>query len=507
MLVRRSSPGGWSSGGVLALPARPQRASVNAALIAIFLTAFTSLLVVAGGPGIRLAVAIGVGFLLVTIARIQPGLGIIATFVYLVVLGMLRRVLLGASDWISGDPLLLVAPFVALLLIARAFALEHRPIAPDAISWLVILLLGITFAEVFNPYGGGIAAGVAGLVFMAFPLFWFFPGREYLRDVDIERIMGVVVALGIVVAVYGLWQLFLGHPPWDQQWLELPSTMEYSSLNVGGEIRAFASFASFGEYGLFLATALVVCVWFVTRGKLVALLPIPLLGAALFLSGGRQPLLLGFLGVVVMLGLRTGAPRKALLVTSAALVLAAGAAVASGPLLSSVGANSGAFVGRQLGAIADPLDPNSSTLLIHLELAFAGIKTGVTHPIGLGTAATNNAAGVGSSEVREKALDTDISLGQDSSGTDIDISNAFVSYGAGGGLLFVVIILTTLATAVRAFFRGHSELLPVIGVLVANLGYWGNGGNYALAALVWMLVGVVAARGRQSRAAARAPAA
>lgn len=490
MHLLRSANGGWTTGVLPPLP-RPQRASVNAAALAIGLTFFTSLLVVAGGPGIRLSAAIAVGLLLVTLARARPALGIIAAFVYLVFMAFLRRVLLGASDWASGDPMLLVPTAVALIIIARALALDRRPIAPDLISRLVLVLLVITFAQVFNPLGGGIAAGIAGLVFMAFPLFWFFAGREYLRDDDVERLMAILVGLGVVVACYGLWQLWIGHPPWDTAWLELPGVTAFTSLNVGGETRAFGTFSGFLEYGLFLGTALAISVWFVLRGRLVALLPIPLLAVGLVMSAGRQPLLFCFLAIAAMLGLRTGRPRTALLVLVVAGAIGAGGVVAASAVLGDSGG--GAFVGRQVSGLANPLDPNSSTLLIHVDLAWAGIKSGFTHPVGLGTAATNSAAGVGDSDADQR-LDTENTLGEGSGSTDLDVSNAFVAYGAGGGLLYLALVVTILVVATRLYFGGVTIMMPIIAVLLANIFQWGNGGNYALAALIWMLIGVVAAR-------------
>jgi hypothetical protein len=47
--------------------------------------------------------------------------------------------------------------------------------------------------------------------------------------------------------------------------------------------------------------------------------------------------------------------------------------------------------------------------------------------------------------------------------------------------------------AIRSYFRGRTELLPIIGILFTGLGEWENGGFYALAPLIWMLAGIVAA--------------
>ena len=480
---------------VLPRLALPSRGSLKAAALAVGLTAFTSLLVVAGGPALRLGVAFAATVLLVTLTLIRPSLGVVATLVYLVFLATLRRVLLPVAPWMAGDPLLLVAPFIATLLIVKALVLDSRRVAPDVISKLVVVVLAITVAQVANPQGGGIAAGISGLMFMAVPLLWFFVGREFIRSTDIDRLLAVVVALGTVVACYGLGQNLLGHPSWDVEWLHLPGVVNYSSLAVEDETRAFATFASFGEYGLFLGSALVAAVALCMKGRLVAALPIPLLAVALFLSSGRQPLILASLAIVVMIGMRTGRPRTALLVTVVAGTITFAAVYLGSSFLSSAGSSSSsALVSHQLGGIANPLDPESSTLLIHLELAIAGVKAGVTHPLGQGTAVTNGAAGlVEDALTRDVGLDAENTLGEGSSGTDVDISNAFVAFGVVGGAIYALLILVVGVRAVGGFFGGRPELLPIVGILVVNLGQWANGGNYALASLIWLLIGVVAA--------------
>lgn len=487
------------SGPGLSALAAPQRAALTAGALAVGLTAFTSLLVVSGGAGIRLGAGLAAGLLLVTLARARPAIGAIATLVFLVFVATLRRMLLPAAPWMSGDPMLLVAPLVAALLIVKALAIDKRRLAPDAISILVLVVLAITCAEVVNPIGGGIAAGITGLMFMAVPLLWFFVGREFLRDADVERLLGIVVVLGVVVACYGLWQLQVGYPPWDLDWLALPGVNDYSSLNVGGALRGFGTFSSFGEYGLFLGSALVVAVWLCMNGKLVAAVPIPLLGVALFLSSGRQPLILSFLAIVVMAGLRTRRPATALVVTGLAVGAASVAVYFGNSLLSSTGeGSSNALVAHQLGGIANPLDPDSSTLFIHLHLFFEGIKSGVSHPFGQGTAVTNGAAGlVAGAATRDAGLGDAPTLGIGSLGTDVDVSNAFVAFGVLGGTLYLLLILAVLVRAARACLHGSVVLLPVVGILIVNAGQWANGGNYALAALIWMLVGVVAARSRR----------
>ena len=495
------------SAGV-ALPAlpRPRKAGVAAFALAILLTAFSSAFVVVGGVWIRLIFALAVALLLITIALTQPALGVQVTFVYLVFVALLRRVFLPEAPWVSADPMLLVGPLVAVVLLVKAFVLDHRPWVPDAISRLVLAVLALTFIEVVNPDGGGIGAGIAGLMFMAVPLLWFFVGREFLRP-HLDGLMALIVVLGTVVACYGLWQTQVGDPPWDVNWLNTPGASAFNSLYFGGTARAFGTFSSFTEYALFVGTALVAAAAFTIRGRLIGALPLPVLAVALFLASGRGPLISAVVGVIVMLGLRSGRAVTALVVTVAAVGAGFVGLHFGGSALSGATSGSGALISHQISGLTNPLDPSSSTLLVHVQEVINGFKASVSHPFGQGTAVTNNAAGLVHTNPTANTQPSVSAVGAGTMTTEVDISNAFVALGIPGGALYVILVVLVLVQAVRSYLRGRAELLPIIGILVAGLGEWENGGFYALAPLIWMLVGVVAATswdvaGRRKRAVA-----
>jgi hypothetical protein len=270
----------------------------------------------------------------------------------------------------------------------------------------------------------------------------------------------------------------VGQPHWDTNWLNV--TGGYSSLNVGNQLRPFGTFASSSEYALFLAGALAIALAFALGGRLIALVPIPLLVVTLFLSSARGALVTAALAVIVLLGLRTGRPAAAVGV----IVLAAGVAVAAGHFVapSLAGSTSSALVSHEVNGITDPLNPNSSTLLIHLQLVVDGVKSGIHHPLGQGTAITNGAAGAISG--RENSI---------SQATEVDLSNAFVSFGIGGGVVYALLVASVLWRGIRRAFTGNPLLLGVLALLLSDLGQWQIGGDYALASLAWLMVGVVAA--------------
>lgn len=440
---------------------------------------FASLLVVAGTPFVRLPLALAIAFALAMVTIAQPTAGILATMGYLVVLALLRRLLIPTTGWWQADPLLLVGPFVAGLLMVKLFVLERRRLAPDVLSKLVLVLLLISLIETANPAGGGFGVGIVGLLYVAVPLLWFFIGRELLDDNTVDRVLGLVVVLGVGVAAYGLAQTQFGHPSWDRQWVEVAG---YDALHIGDAIRPFGTFSSSAEYSLFVGSALVVAVALVARGRAAALLALPVLGVALFLASARSALIMALFATVVLLALRTRRPMRAVVVIVVAAGLAVGAFTVFGSALSSQATrSSNQLVSHQLGGITDPLDPNSSTLLLHLTMVVDGARWSLTHPAGQGTASTN-VGGVARGP------------GAKASGsTEVDISNAFVAFGPAGGILYLAIVCLVLYQAVRCHFAGQRTLLPIIGILVVGLGQWLIGGHYALAPLTWLLIGAVAA--------------
>ncbi|HWH95419.1 MAG TPA: hypothetical protein VNT03_16275 [Baekduia sp.] len=449
------------------------------AALTIALVTFSSLLVVGATPLVRLPLALAIGFALTMLTLARPTAGVLVTMAYLVVLAFVRRLLISTTGWWQADPLLLVGPLVAAVLMVKLFVLERRSLTPDLLSKLVAVLLALSVVQTVNPAGGGPGVGVVGLLYVGVPLLWFFIGRELLDDSTAERLLTLVVVLGIAVGSYGLVQSQLGHPPWDRAWID---TAGYISLNVGNVLRPFGTFSSSAEYSLFVGSAFAIAVALALRGRTVFLLALPLLGAALFLASSRGALIMSAFAAVTLMGLRTRQPMRALAVIVVAAGLAFGAFTFFGSSLAS-GA-SGArndLVSHQLGGLDNPLDPEQSTLLLHVLIMLDGVKWSFHHPLGQGTASTN-VGGVSRGDQEHEA-----------GSTETDVTNAFVAFGPAGGILYAAIVLLILAGAVRSLFAGSLVMLPIVGVLVVGLGQWLIGGHYALSPLTWLLIGRIAA--------------
>ncbi len=433
---------------------------------------------VAGGSlltspgGIRLALAGVVGLLVVGFGALAPRNLLFALLVWLAALGSLRRIASGLTDTTHADPLLLVAPLALIVLCGAAApqAFRRRSALANAVLVLSVLLtLGA-----LNPLQGSLAAGLAGLLFVLVPMLAFWVGRGLCDDPTLVGVVRLAAGLGILGAAYGLAQTFVGFPSWDTAWV---ARSGYAALHVGDTIRPFASFSAASEYGYFCAIAIVAWVGLgLRRSRLIPLAAaVTLLGVAVFYQSSR-----GVLAVLVFaLGLMLGARRRLPLPVSAAgcvlllgLVSLAAARLEPSRRSSDAGAQ---LATHQLSGLANPFDPASSTVGVHLSLVARGLETGFTQPLGIGVGAVSIAGR---------------RFGGVDGGTEADPSNVAVALGLPGLLAYLAVLVLGFRRAYsRAVHRRDRLSLVALGILAVTLFQWLNGGQYAVAFLPWLVLG------------------
>jgi hypothetical protein len=456
------------------------------ALVAFLLTAGAGLVVawvaVADPGAYRLALAALLAVNLLIVSARWPRAAVIATLAWLPFLALTRRLLIGEAGWTSTDPLLIVAPLVVIALAYRLFAVEHRRFAPDRLSKLVLALLVLTLLQTLNPWGAGIGVNMVGLLFAGVPLIWFFVGRELADERTVVRLGAWIIVSGVLIGLYGLRQTHGGFLPWDQSWIEAGG---YIALKVGDVTRPFGTFPSAAEYAQYLGAALLIAFVFALHRRRWPLLAIPLFAVALFLSSVRTTLILTAVAIIVVAIFRT-VRRPAWAATASVLVVLLGVGVMQvvAPKLEGQARQSQSdLVAHQLGGVADPLHSQQSTLSIHAEEVRKGMVESFHFPLGRGIGITSQAANT---------------LKANPFSTEVDISDAFLSLGLAGGLLYVAVIATAFSWAARLYWRQRGiAALMVLSLLIVSLGAWSNGGRYAASAIIWFLLGWVAAE--QSR--------
>lgn len=445
-------------------------------------------------PGqLRLMFAAASLLALFAIAEWDVDAAVVTAFLYLCFLALARRLLLGAAPWSLNDPLLLVTPVFAGWLCVKSYVLKREAIFTDRITTILAALLAFTLLQTLNPHNGGLSAGLGGLIFLAVPLMWFLVGCHMVGSRAVRGLLGAVVFAGVVASLYGIVQMEFGFPWWDQAWIDLGG---YSSLSVGDEtIRAFGMFPSAGEYASIIGVALVVCVAYSTYGHLIALIPVPLLTYCVFMASARGVVVKVVAALIVMLCIRYSSKRRFPLVLVACLIVFMLAAPKISTMLESHATNANnSLVSHQLEGLANPLDEEDSTLIVHLDLMIEGIKSGFTDPIGQGTAVTN---------LSSKRLPFEPGE-QGRQATEVDISDAFVAEGLIGGILFFAFVVGMLAVLGKNFFNERTASnLAILGVAVCALGAWWNGGMYSFATMLWVLLGAGVALSRSLGGASR----
>jgi hypothetical protein len=420
------------------------------------------------------ALVLGTNLLIVAVR--WPRAAAVLTLLFLPFLALIRRLLIGEAGWTSHDPLLLIGPIVASALILRLFVLERLTLPRDVLSKLVYALLALSVVQVFNPLGPGVLAGLGGLLFVAVPLLWFLIGRVLSDSRTVLMLIYSTIVAAIATSAYGLWQTQVDLPHWDASWVDVSG---YTALRVGDKIRAFGTFSSSAEYAAFASVGFVFAGALMLHRRAGVAVAIPFLAVAIFLASGRGVMVLTLIAIIILIALRARNSGAAALTILMGVVAVFAVSELFGPALDrAAGRSSDPLVSHQVGGLLHPLDPDKSTLVTHWGLFTHGISEGFTNPIGRGTGATNLAAsrfgGVGGA------------------GTEVDVSDAFVSLGLLGGLLFISIVAATFHRVIRLYLgQGGPAVLAIMGLLVVTLGHWLNGGYYAVAPLTWFFIGWV----------------
>ena len=204
----------------------------------------------AGGEALRW---IGLGTLAWSLAiplLISLEAGLFAMMLFEPLRGFLRRAQYLFLPYSQSDPIHVITPIVTLM--AFAMLLQRRKLQMfrgTRLSGLVTVLALIYFLEIFNPLQGGITVGLSGALFVLVPVAWFYFGGA-IKPAFLETALRLIVVLGILTSLYGIYQLIFGFPSFEQYWIQ--HTEFYDSISLGGVQRALATYSSAEEWGRYI---------------------------------------------------------------------------------------------------------------------------------------------------------------------------------------------------------------------------------------------------------------
>lgn len=452
--------------------------------------------------GLRIGLLLCVVTVMLGVGALSSRALLLVLITWLVALGFVRRYTtqldpeklperLAGSFGLEADVLLLVGPaaVIALLVIsASKGALSQRSLLANAVLALCVLIV----LGAFNPLQGSLLGGLSGLLFILVPVLYFWIGRALCDDHVMTLVLVLVAVLSVGAAAYGHLQTFRGFPSWDQAWID-DTLRDYAALQVGDTIRPFSSFSASADYTHFIGLGVVA--WIVIarrRGWLpISLVALAVIVPAVFFSSQRGAVVLLVAAVALIIAALRRARLGAAVAVGAAIVLliplVAGqfAPKATGEEIYERG-----LADHLLAGLADPLDPDDSTLLEHWELVLEGMRTSINEPLGLGVSTVNIAGS---------------KFGGRAEGTEQDPSNLAVALGLPGFALYLaVFVLAFRLTYGLARERRDPISLFALGTLAVTLFQWFNGGHYAVSLLPWLVLGWADATRRREARAARA---
>lgn len=415
-------------------------------------------------------------FLAIAISIRKPVAVLYAVVVYLPFMGFIRRLLVPELGWSSFDPFVLLAPVTVLLLgsywFYHYFVLRDIQMTDTRLfKWIRWLIL-IDLLEMVNPLQHGITVGLSGVIFYVVPLFWMVLSRFYFDLRIIRLIIVTVFVTGIILALYGLKQTYFGFYPFEQDWVKITG---YVALYVGSKLRALSTPDNPQEYAVYLSMAIAVGWVYVLRGrpltKVIGLLGISVMAFALFMESARGPIVLSTIAIAIasIMNARTARSRYVVSVIVSAIITVIFIQLGHIPATST-----NPLISHQLQGLSHPLNQQDSSLVGHSQRMYGGIIDGIKMPIGRGLGSTTIAA--------SKFNSVDV-------GTEVDISNTFLSDGIVGGVIYVLIILQSFLLALRNVKTEPKLALMMLGILIASIGQWLNGGLYSTSAITWIVIG------------------
>lgn len=422
----------------------------------------------------------------VVVAISSRPLAVALIFVWLPMLGFVRRLLIPFAGWSTNDPLLLVGPAAAVIILVASR--DEKPPVPTLVSTAGALLLGWSAIQVFNPNEPDLNIAFQSTLFYVGPLLWLFVGRR-LGRAEHERVLDVLFWVGVPVVAHGLNQSFFGLLNFELTWVGV-SEQSTAIFLEGFRIRPFSTLVSPQEYGFFVSFVMVL-VWtriLYRRGPALWLWAYLAVGTlALFLQGTRTVFLLFMIAVLVvtvarfrsMLALVSAMGLAGLLVLWAASTSAADDPVTTDAEGEAVGgASASAAFEHQLTGL---LDPSSTTAPEHIRRIQEGFRTGIENPFGTG-ASFGTIAGERLAQREGERFVT----------AENDFGNVLGGLGIPGGLGLGILIVGGLLGARRLHRARPGPLhLAWLGILVASLTQWLSAGLYATSSLVFLILGGV----------------
>jgi hypothetical protein len=460
-------------------------------------TTLSTWAVATGGQALRGLVLSGLGWLLALPLLVSLEAGLLAMILFEPMRGFLRRAQYMFVPYSQTDPIHIITPIVTLM--AFAMLLQRRRLGilrATPLAGLVSILGLIYFLEIFNPLQGGLGVGFSGALFVLVPVAWFYFGQT-IKPSFLETIFRVIVVLGIITSLYGVYQLAFGFPSFEQYWID--NTEFYKSISVGHVERALATYSSAEEWARYIEIGALIAFAFAAGAanylrRAGWFLAGAVLTVMLLLTGQRTAMFGLILGCVVLLlmGARTwrGVAGRVLLVLAPVLLVAVLVeAPTNDDLLShSEDERASAILSHTARGTLRPTEEGSLQERLR-NWTYLATDVIPYRPLGLGL----GAASLGASR-----FESDVDLPP----IDSYFISSILTCGLPTALLLLWILIRATTMSWRAFRRaepGSSEAgvwriaATLMPVLILNNLFGNTFTLYSVAPIGWLLIGWIGA--------------
>lgn len=236
--------------------------------------------------------------------------GLFAIMIFEPFRGFLRRAQYILVPYSDTEPIHLLVPIATLcafLMVLFRHKLETIRLTP--LAGLTTALAALCFVQMFNPLQGSLFIGLTGGLFYLVPMAWFYFGQTVSEDF-VPKLFRIIVFLGIVTSLYGVYQLVFGYPFYEKYWID--HTDQYNSIAVDNIQRALATFNNSEEWGRYIQIGCTIAIgltmsraeknkrviWFIAAvllfimiaftGQRTSIFGVMLSGGILFLTGARN---------------------------------------------------------------------------------------------------------------------------------------------------------------------------------------------------------------------------
>ena len=428
---------------------------------------------------IRIAIITVLMFVIgVCCLRIQTG--VFALLLYLPFMAFLRRYIYVYNPYVSFDPILIISSIFTIFMFLYLVVFHLNTIVGSFKEKPVIRFVNLLFIwfflEMLNPIQGGLTVGITGSLFFIIPIIWFYFGR-FIDKKRLNRILYLTVFIGLIVALYGLKQNFLGYTTFEKYWVELGG---YGALSIRGWLRPVSTFASSQEYTTYIMIAGIISFALATRNiknlPLLAVLCVILY--ALIMSATRGALLgliLG-MGIYTILGLKR--PKIIALAFLVIIFVYIGLATKISIPYINVTTPEAAYLSHTTSGIFDPF-AKGSTLWLHWKGIMQGFLMMFKYPVGHGLGASTLAAAKFG--------------GEGVSGEGFMVS-LFASTGIIGAMLFFTLLYFLLRNSFMRYVSNGDFFSKLIFVIAFEILLTIDLRLYSVGPLVWLLLGYQAYR-------------